>query len=98
MKPINDPNKVPQDMTDKESAEYWDSHELTEDFLLNARPLDEFEMPPKRTDAKTITLRMDVDTLERLQKVAEKKHKGYQTLLKQFVIEQFYEEEKRLSL
>ncbi|MFD1673524.1 CopG family antitoxin [Alicyclobacillus fodiniaquatilis] len=98
MKPINNPNEVPQNMTDKESAEYWDTHELTEDFLLNAKPLDESEMPPKRTDAKTITLRMDADTLERLQKVAEMKHKGYQTLLKQFVNERLYEEEKRMHI
>jgi hypothetical protein len=31
-----------------------------------------------------------------LQELAEKKHKGYQTLLKQFVIERLYEEEKRM--
>ena len=97
MKPVNEPNEIPKHMTDKESAEYWDTHELTEDFLSHARPLDESEMPPRRTDAKTITIRMDVDTLDRLQELAEKKHKGYQTLLKQFVIERLYEEEKRLS-
>lgn len=65
MKPINDTNEVPKDMDDKKSAEYWDSHELTEDFLLHARPLEDSEMPPKRIDAKTITIRMDVDTLGR---------------------------------
>jgi len=97
MKPVNNLNEVPKDMTDQESAEFWDSHELTEDFLMHARPLDDSEMPPKRTDAKTITIRMDVDTLDRLQELAEKKHKGYQTLLKQFVIERLYEEEKKLS-
>jgi hypothetical protein len=97
MKSVNDPNEIPKNMTDQESAEYWDSHELTEDFLLHARPLEDSEMPPKRTDAKTITIRMDIDTLDRLQELAEKKHKGYQTLLKQFVIERLYEEEKKLS-
>lgn len=97
MRPVKDPNEIPKDMTDKESAEFWDTHELTEDFLVHARPLEESEMPPQRTDAKTITIRMDVDTLERLQELAEKKRKGYQTLLKQFVIERLYEEEKKLS-
>lgn len=95
MKPVNDPNEVKKDMTDKKSAEFWDTHELTEEFLLHARPLEESEMPPRRTEAKTITIRMDVDTLDRLQELAEKKHKGYQTLLKQFVIERLYEEEKK---
>ncbi|EJY57254.1 hypothetical protein URH17368_0044 [Alicyclobacillus hesperidum URH17-3-68] len=96
MEPIREPKKVPQHFTDKESADYWDTHELTEEFLLNTRLLDESEMPPKRADTKTITIRIDIDTIERLQKVAERRHKGYQTLLKQFVIERLYEEEKRL--
>ncbi|MHB1627624.1 MAG: CopG family antitoxin [Bacilli bacterium] len=96
MKPVNDPNEVTKNMTDKESAEFWDTHELTEDFLLHARPLEESEMPPRRTEARAITIRMDIDTLDRLQKSAAKKHKGYQTLLKQFVIERLYEEEKKL--
>lgn len=98
MKPINLPNEVPKDMTDKESAEFWDTHELTEEFMIKARQLDEDEMPLKRTEAKTITIRMDVDTIERLQELAERKNKGYQTLLKQFVIERLYEEEKRLHI
>lgn len=28
--------EIPKDMTDQGSAEYWESHELTEDFLLHA--------------------------------------------------------------
>ena len=49
-----------------------------------------------KTRAKNITIRLDEDTLERLQRLAEKKHKAYQTLLKQFVVERLYEEEKRM--
>ncbi len=40
-------------------------------------------------------MRFDDDTLGRLRFLAEKKHKGYQTLLKEFVTERLYEEEKR---
>lgn len=40
-------------------------------------------------------IRFDQDTIKRLQAVAAKKHKGYQTLLKEFVAERLYEEEKR---
>ena len=98
MKPINHPVEVPQEMTDKESAEFWDTHEMTEEFMMKAGPLEEDEMPSKRTEARTITIRMDGDILERLQELAEKKHKGYQTLLKQFVIERLYEEEKRMHV
>lgn len=92
---LDHPEQVPKHMTDDESADFWDTHEITDDFFEKARPLDQSEMPAKRTEAKSITIRMDQDTLERLQELAEKKHKGYQTLLKQFVIERLYEEEKR---
>lgn len=95
MKPVKTPNEVPQNMTEDESASYWESHEITDGFLANARSLEESEMPPTRTEAKTITVRFDVDTLDRLQHLARQKHKGYQTLLKQFVIERLYEEEKK---
>lgn len=93
--PMEDPEQVPGHMTDDESADFWDTNEITDDFLEKARPLEPSEMPNKRTEAKSITVRMDRDILERLQELAEKRHKGYQTLLKQFVIERLYEEEKR---
>lgn len=97
MKPIHSPNEVPKRMTDEESAEYWETNEITENFLAQAHPLEKSEMPPTRTDARTITIRLDVDTITRLQELARQKHKGYQTLLKQFVVERLYEEEKKLS-
>lgn len=95
MKPIKHPREVPLNMTDEQSATYWESHEITEDFVKAARSLEAAEMPPTRTQAKTVTVRFDTDTLSRLQKLAREKHKGYQTLLKQFVIERLYEEEKK---
>ena len=95
---LTDVNQVPKNMTDSQEAEFWATHKMTEEFLQQAT-VDEDEndddLPSKRTEAKTITIRMDLDTIERLQKMAEIKHKGYQTLLKQFVIERLYEEEKR---
>lgn len=95
MKLVKHPQEVPPNMTDEESAMYWESHEFTEDFFKEARTLDASEMPPTRTESKTITVRFDTDTLDRLQKLAREKHKGYQTLLKQFVVERLYEEEKK---
>jgi hypothetical protein len=43
---------------------------------------------------RPISLRLD-DVLGRLKSMARKKHKGYQTMLKEFVVERLYEEEKR---
>ena len=42
--------------------------------------------------------RLDSDILRRLKALAAKKRKGYQSLLKEFVVERLYEEEKREGL
>jgi hypothetical protein len=43
-------------------------------------------------------VRFDDSTLQRIKALAARRHKGYQTLLKEFVIERLYEEEKREGL
>lgn len=48
---------------------------------------------PSRTTP--IAVRFDQFTLERLRTLATARNIGYQTLLKEFVIERLYEEEKR---
>jgi hypothetical protein len=45
-----------------------------------------------------IALRLDRFTVERLKAIAALRGTGYQTLLKQFVVERLYEEEKRVGI
>lgn len=86
---------VPRFADDDEAAEFWDTHGPSEAFLDEAETEEpEWASPPKgRT--KPVAIRFDADTLARLKAVAKTKHKGYQTLLKEFVAERLYEEEKR---
>ncbi len=51
---------------------------------------------PGRT--KPIAIRFDQFTLMRLKSLAAARNTGYQTLLKEFVIERLYEEEKRAGI
>lgn len=51
------------------------------------------EGSPKRSGP--IAVRFEDDTVARLKVLAERKGMGYQTLLKAFVVERLYEEEKR---
>jgi len=51
---------------------------------------------PGRT--KPISLRLDRFTVERLTALAALRNTGYQTLLKEFVVERLYEEEKRAGI
>ncbi len=44
---------------------------------------------------KPVAVRFDEFTLERLRTLAARRNTGYQTLLKEFVVERLYEEEKR---
>jgi predicted DNA binding CopG/RHH family protein len=45
-----------------------------------------------------IALRLDRFTIQRLKAIAALRGTGYQTLLKQFVVERLYEEEKRVGI
>ena len=51
---------------------------------------------PGRT--KPVAIRFDQFTLERLKALAKLRNTGYQTLLKGFVVERLYEEEKRAGI
>jgi hypothetical protein len=53
-----------------------------------------------RTKGRTtpIAVRFDQFTLRRLRTLAALHNKGYQTLLKEFVVERLYEEEKRAGI
>ena len=92
---LGDPAEVPENMTEEEEREFWDTHGVTEEFLDKAGPVLEGMLPPARPRTRPIAVRFDDDTLERLRFLANKKHKGYQTLLKEFITERLYEEEKR---
>jgi hypothetical protein len=52
---------------------------------------------PARPRGRTtpIAVRFDEFTIKRLKQLAERRNTGYQTLLKEFVVERLYEEEKR---
>jgi hypothetical protein len=54
------------------------------------------EVRPGRTTP--IAIRFDQFTLKRLRALAALRNTGYQTLLKEFVVERLYEEEKRVGI
>jgi hypothetical protein len=64
--PLRDPSEIPDNMTEAEEAEFWDTHEITEEFLEKAEPVPEHELPTPRSRTRPISLRMDDDVLGRL--------------------------------
>ncbi len=69
-------------------------------FAINERREKALRMQdvirPSRTTP--IAIRFDQFTLMRLKSLAAARNTGYQTLLKEFVVERLYEEEKRAGV
>ncbi len=95
MKEIQSPEEIPAFQTEEEEAEFWATHSLGDGMLDKMGPVPEDTLPPTRPRTKPIAVRFDEDLLNRLKALARVKHKGYQTLMKEFVSERLYEEEKR---
>ena len=77
---------IPAGMSLEEARRFWDTHQIGEGLLR----------APKV--GAPVSLRLEDDTVRRLRVLAAKKGTKYQTLLKQFVTERLYEEEKREGL
>lgn len=92
-KPIDSPQEIPSNLSDEERMNFLVERGVSERFLENAEEASEDERPRPRT--KPINVRFDDFTLSRLKTLANNRNVGYQTLLKMFVQERLYEEEKR---
>lgn len=96
MTSIQSVHEIPAFSTEDEEQRFWETHEIADELWDQMPPVPEEELPRPRT--KPVPVRFDEDVLRRLKALAVKRNKGYQTLLKEFVIERLYEEEKREGL
>lgn len=92
---IRSEDDIPEFASEEEEREFWDTHSFSEELLERLQVPAPDWLPPPRPRTKPIAVRFDPETISRLKAVARKKGKGYQTLLKEFVVERLYEEEKR---
>ncbi len=88
-------DEVPEFASEADESEFWATHGLGPELLARMQPVPEGELPPSRPRTRPVAVRFDDDTLRRLRRLAARRRKGYQTLLKEFVMERLYEEEKR---
>lgn len=100
---VYNPADVPEFASEADEATYWNRHTWSEELLEQAAsmPRDPNLPPPRdrsKVQSRPTSLRLEANTTERLKRLAEKKGLAYQTLLKQFVLERLYEEEKREGL
>lgn len=99
--------QIPAFNTEDEEDAFWSTHEPGPGLLDQFQPVpvagdgvlpSSREQTILRAHTRNLSVRFDLDTLNRLRRVAKRKGVGYQTLLKQFVSERLYEEEKREGL
>lgn len=102
LKTIKSWDEVPEFQNEHEEHEFWGSHSLSEELLETFEPRSErSNLPPPRERTITrprkgsVSVRMENDLVNRLKTLAAVKGIGYQTLLRQFVADRVYEEEKR---
>ncbi len=96
---VEDPHDIPTFHSEAEEATYWATHTFGDGLLAQMRPAREVDprLPPPRASSSSVTIRFESDVLHRLRSLAAARNIGYQTLLKRFVMERLYEEERRQS-
>jgi predicted DNA binding CopG/RHH family protein len=93
---INSREEIPSFASEDEEADFWATHEFSEVLLGEMSPTGDKRLPPART--RPVSLRLDEHTLNRARALAAHRNMGYQTLMKEFIGERLYEEEKRDGL
>jgi hypothetical protein len=88
-------HEVPSFASEAEESAFWATHQLGAGLLAQMTADADPSLPIPRSRTKPISLRFDEDTIRRAKTVASRRGKGYQTLLKEFISERLYEEEKR---
>ena len=98
---------IPEFANENEEHDFWSTHTPSDALMDQAKPIEEHDPELARMlesarrerhdveRTKPVAVRFDADTLKRLRALASVKGTGYQTLLKTFVMERLYEEEKR---
>lgn len=87
--------KIPKFKSDKEAAEFWDTHSLVdyEEDLKSAK--DVVFVKPER---QIVSLRLDRKIVSALKSFASKKGIGYSPLLRMWILEKFNDEMQHLHL
>jgi predicted DNA binding CopG/RHH family protein len=83
---------IPTFKSEQEEAEFWDTHDST-DYLSNTEPA-ELTFVDVRPQKRSISLRIDGDTINTLKDIAGRKGIGYQTLIRMWVMERLEKETK----
>ena len=78
---------IPAFVTEEEEHRYWATHTLSKALLNRMGPVEDGFLLPPRLRTKPVPIRFSVGIIRRAKVLAARRYIGYQTLLKEFVIE-----------
>lgn len=84
---VNEASEIPAFASEAEEHEFWGTHAFGPGMLARVQ-----RRGPR---TRPVPIRFDATTLARLRRLADGRGVGYQTLLREFVLERLYEEEIR---
>jgi predicted DNA binding CopG/RHH family protein len=87
--------RLPRFKSDKEAADYFDTHDTTE--LAETLPAVRGPIIDGRKPLKPISLRLPAETITAAKRVARQKGIGYQVLLRIWITERLAKERRRAS-
>jgi hypothetical protein len=83
-------------MTESEAREFWDTHEITEEYIATAPPVRDEDFPPVRPDRPRGRPNLPADTMRRLKEIAWQRRINVDVLIQEMIERGLVEEEERL--
>jgi len=90
---IRDLGEIPVFDSEPEEAHFWDTHTFSPELLARFQSMPHGVLPT-RSRARPVVIRLQQQAFDELKRLAAQKHKRYQTLLREFVLERLREEQR----
>ena len=92
--PLTSPDQIPPDMTEAEARDFWQTHEITEEYIAAAGPVSDDDLPPVRP-SKYVALHLKRDFFRQIKQLARLRGLKVEDLLEQLVEQGLADEEAR---
>ena len=93
--PLKSYDDEPEGMTEAEAREFWDTHEITEEYLATMPPPPEDAFPPVRPDRTSGRPKLPPGVMRRLKQLAWQRKMNVDVLIQELVEQGLAAEEER---
>ena len=94
--PVTSYDQVPDDMTEAEAREFWDTHEFTEAYLASAPPVPEDALPPIGPPRKYQAVYLKREVFQKVRRLARQRGVTIDELIDDLAADALAAEEKRI--